>query len=219
METFKKTIGILLITFFSFSIVPENSNFGDDQTNTKVEVLHEEIKSAFNEAEAKFLKTDVPDEVIDGPHPDVSKCACKGTGVITHGDGHTTPCPYHAKTEVFESEVKPVIERKDRPKNSASKSHYKILIFTAEWCNPCVQMSQEIKKSLKDTDIEISNLSTADIKFIDVDKPENKTFYQQVRGTNNLIPLVVEIENNVVKDVRSGYQSIDDFLKRYDLEK
>jgi hypothetical protein len=29
------------------------------------------------------------------PHPDVDKCPCKGTGVIKHGDGHETPCPYH----------------------------------------------------------------------------------------------------------------------------
>jgi hypothetical protein len=35
---------------------------------------------------------DVPDLV---PHPDKDKCPCKGTGVITHGDGHTTECPYH----------------------------------------------------------------------------------------------------------------------------
>jgi hypothetical protein len=42
-----------------------------------------------------------PDVVPDNspePHPDVDKCACKGTGVLTHGDGHTTPCPYHAKS-------------------------------------------------------------------------------------------------------------------------
>lgn len=37
-----------------------------------------------------------PDESPE-PHPDADKCVCKGTGVITHGDGHTTPCPYHSK--------------------------------------------------------------------------------------------------------------------------
>lgn len=27
--------------------------------------------------------------------PDVkTECECKGTGTITHGDGHKTPCPY-----------------------------------------------------------------------------------------------------------------------------
>jgi hypothetical protein len=31
------------------------------------------------------------------PDPDPAKCPCKGTGVITHGDGHKTPCPYHGE--------------------------------------------------------------------------------------------------------------------------
>lgn len=26
--------------------------------------------------------------------PAVTECECKGTGTITHGDGHKTPCPY-----------------------------------------------------------------------------------------------------------------------------
>jgi hypothetical protein len=35
---------------------------------------------------------------IVGPNPDVAKCICGGTGIIVQGDGHKTPCPYHAKT-------------------------------------------------------------------------------------------------------------------------
>lgn len=27
-------------------------------------------------------------------NPIVKECECKGTGTITHGDGHKTPCPY-----------------------------------------------------------------------------------------------------------------------------
>lgn len=34
------------------------------------------------------------------PNPDPAKCPCKGTGVITHGDGHKTPCPYHGEDSV-----------------------------------------------------------------------------------------------------------------------
>ena len=44
------------------------------------------------------LSNVVPDSVPDNtpePDPDPAKCPCKGTGVITHGDGHETPCPYH----------------------------------------------------------------------------------------------------------------------------
>lgn len=42
--------------------------------------------------EAKVDPDVVPDLV---PDPDPAKCPCKGTGIITHGDGHTTECPYH----------------------------------------------------------------------------------------------------------------------------
>jgi hypothetical protein len=28
------------------------------------------------------------------PETPKSECECKGTGTITHGDGHKTPCPY-----------------------------------------------------------------------------------------------------------------------------
>ena len=50
---------------------------------------------------ATLANETAPDVVPDdspAPHPDVDKCACKGTGFITHGDGHKTPCPYHAKS-------------------------------------------------------------------------------------------------------------------------
>ena len=37
-----------------------------------------------------------PDDTPE-PNPDSDKCPCKGSGVITHGDGHKTPCPYHGE--------------------------------------------------------------------------------------------------------------------------
>ena len=55
--------------------------------------------------EAKVDPDVVPDLV---PDPDAAKCPCKGTGIITHGDGHTTECPYHG------AETKP-----DKPEKPA----------------------------------------------------------------------------------------------------
>lgn len=55
-----------------------------------------DISKSFDEAEIKIYNiTPKPD--IVGPDEDPKKCICKGTGVIKHGDGHTTPCPYHSK--------------------------------------------------------------------------------------------------------------------------
>jgi len=60
-----------------------------------------QCKQSFDEAEKRVFaiqpKPNVPD---NGPIPneDPAKCPCKGSGVITHGDGHKTPCPFHSKS-------------------------------------------------------------------------------------------------------------------------
>jgi hypothetical protein len=48
-------------------------------------------------AVASLSASDAPVSPDLAPHPDADKCPCKGTGVITHGDGHTTECPYHGE--------------------------------------------------------------------------------------------------------------------------
>lgn len=59
-----------------------------------VDEWKEQVNNAFDEAEIKVYNiTPTPD--IIGPDEDPAKCICKGTGVIRHGDGHTTSCPYH----------------------------------------------------------------------------------------------------------------------------
>lgn len=55
-----------------------------------------EANQAFEKAENDLLNIK-PDDIVR-PNPDVSKCPCGGTGVIKHGDGHQTQCPYHSKT-------------------------------------------------------------------------------------------------------------------------
>jgi len=71
--------------------------------------ISERIKganNAFKIAEAEVFKDDTnpvtPDENLK-PDPDADKCACKGTGKIVHGDGHSTPCPFHAVELILQS--------------------------------------------------------------------------------------------------------------------
>ena len=63
-----------------------------------VEQMQIVISEAFDLSE-KVILNKTPDDVPKplGPDPDPKKCICKGTGIITHGDGHTSPCPYHGK--------------------------------------------------------------------------------------------------------------------------
>lgn len=83
---------------------------GCNVKNVEIEKdISEYIKAsnnAFQMAENSIFK-DVPvvpikPEVLV-PDPDADKCACKGTGKIVHGDGHSTPCPFHAVEFILES--------------------------------------------------------------------------------------------------------------------
>tara|TARA_B100000902_G_scaffold395722_1_gene454927 strand:- start:87 stop:476 length:390 start_codon:yes stop_codon:yes gene_type:complete len=72
----------------------------EDITNMYAEYVEQwkkEISDSFDFAEEKIYNVKPNPDDIDGPNPDPDKCACKGSGWITHGDGHKTPCPYHAK--------------------------------------------------------------------------------------------------------------------------
>lgn len=68
-----------------------------------------QAKTAFEEAEIKVFVVAPKPDVVVGPDEDPAKCVCKGTGVIIHGDGHKTPCPFHSKST---SKTKSVLESK-----------------------------------------------------------------------------------------------------------
>ena len=73
---------------------------------TDVEATQARISLAFDNAE-KAVLTDsvVVVPVPKGPHEDPKKCVCGGSGKITHGDGHTTPCPFHSGKNQTEPNV------------------------------------------------------------------------------------------------------------------
>lgn len=69
-----------------------------------------EVFTCFNEAEKEVYKSvPTPDDVV-GPHEDPAKCVCKGTGTIVHGDGHTTPCPFHSREPEPEAEAETITD-------------------------------------------------------------------------------------------------------------
>lgn len=67
-----------------------------DAAFSDVTPIVEKANIAFKSAEDKILNVK-PDEILK-PDPDPVKCVCKGTGIIRHGDGHTTKCPYHGNS-------------------------------------------------------------------------------------------------------------------------
>jgi len=62
--------------------------------------VSQEIDQSRNEGYIAFVVNEKePDDISPAPHPDINKCACKGTGYIWHGDGHQTKCPYHQEPD------------------------------------------------------------------------------------------------------------------------
>ena len=56
--------------------------------------LRQIVKDALATVEPLVFKKDVGPIVVPTPVPTPGQCKdCKGTGYITHGDGHKTPCP------------------------------------------------------------------------------------------------------------------------------
>lgn len=95
---------LLLALFILSSSTIYASVYTEDYPQVYTSVVKQwkaEIVQCFNNAEKKVYNIDPepnPDIVV--PDEDPNKCACKGTGIITHGDGHTTPCPFHSKQSV-----------------------------------------------------------------------------------------------------------------------
>ena len=85
----------VLVLFALVSVVDLLPVSVKNNNSDKIEFNHER-----NEGYIAFIANEQvkngPDDVL-GPDPDPAKCICKGTGIITHGDGHQTPCPYHGQ--------------------------------------------------------------------------------------------------------------------------
>ena len=93
-------LGLVALLFIaSTSISAKNDNIA--LTTDKVGDLVIQVNQAFDDAEKSVLgaNPDPPKPEPLGPDPDPDKCICKGTGIITHGDGHTTDCPYHKRVD------------------------------------------------------------------------------------------------------------------------
>ena len=83
-------LSVFLLMICSDRILSNSTNKKNKPPSFDVELNEGYIAFIANESEQK---TPTPK-----PDPDPLKCPCKGTGDITHGDGHITPCPYHQKS-------------------------------------------------------------------------------------------------------------------------
>lgn len=99
MQTKQRAIvGVLVICALFFFQINRNSS-RNNLTKDDIKDIIETVEQSFVKAEASVLNIDPVDpDTPSGPDPDPEKCICKGTGKIIQGDGHITPCPYHASS-------------------------------------------------------------------------------------------------------------------------
>jgi hypothetical protein len=137
MQFFKKLTQTTLIFLL---LIPQ----GFAEESQLVKDLRDTIKKAFVVVENKLFPNK-PDIKPDKPVVPV-KCECNGTGYITHGDGHKTPCPdYPGCTKGAGQkpvEIKPVV--KPVLKNAV------IEVYSSERCPPCALFKRQMLQSLRD---------------------------------------------------------------------
>lgn len=98
---------------------------------------------------------------------------CDGSGWITHGDGHKTPCPGCSACQGGGS-----VEAADTNTDEATvaESEYVIYHFGAKWCGPC----QRLKAETWANDAVKSKISSLDaaLYILDADDPDDKKFFE-----------------------------------------
>ena len=173
---------LLLVTFVpNFSLIKKSSEFSYDKAEAEGYV-------AFVANSVK--KKDNNNEV--GPDPDINKCACKGTGSITHGDGHKTPCPYHSKKDDDTEDETDLINKKQ------------IIFFTAKWCAPCQVFKKIEIPKLEKSGWKISDKKDAMIRIIDID--EHRDFWNEHKISSS-VPCFLLFEKGKKTNHLTGLQT------------
>jgi len=173
---------LLLITFVpNFSLNNMSSEFSYDKAEAEgyVAFVANTVKKKENNNEA-------------GPNPDINKCACKGTGSITHGDGHKTPCPYHSKKDDDTEDETDLINKKQ------------IIFFTAKWCAPCQVFKKIEIPKLEKSGWKISDKKDAMIRIMDID--EHKDFWNEHK-INSSVPCFILFEKGKMTNHLTGLQT------------
>lgn len=109
-------------------------------------------------AKAIMTNVELPDEDEDG-------AICDGSGWVTHGDGHKTPCP-GCSACVGQEEVKEM---------QVAERQMLVYHFGAEWCPPCKKLKSETWANPQVKDLMSRN--NVKLHMFDADNPEHNKFF------------------------------------------
>jgi thiol-disulfide isomerase/thioredoxin len=127
---------------------------------------------------------------------------CDGSGWITHGDGHRTPCPGCEACGKGDFAEKAITE----------ESKYIIYHFGAKWCAPCEKMKAQ---TWSDTGVkEAIAAEDAELYFLDADNKEHKEFFKFYKVSRYPTVIFVareDLNNSIHKS--EGYVGPNDMIK------
>lgn len=120
--------------------------------------LRAKIVAALTKFEELLLKVVKPEPKPTPDNHTVKDCECKGTGFITHGDGHKTVCPCE-KCGCNKKKGESVVVQ-------PPKLHAHIKVYSIPNCSWCVKWKNEIQRKVEDAGWKVEP--------IDASLPENK---------------------------------------------
>ena len=184
-------LSVFLLMICSDKILSSSTEKKNKPPSFDVELNEGYIAFIANESEQK-----VP---TPQPNPDPLKCPCKGTGDITHGDGHITPCPYHQKSDKNE-------EEEPQPYSDSSDDDpfpflpdKQMVWFTASWCEPCQQFKYNEVPKLKYKGWRVSPDKNAHIKIVDVD--EHRELYDKYGNGRGIPAFILFVDKQEVASI------------------
>lgn len=202
-----RATSVIILLFFVFTFF----DF-DVQTHRKTMA----IDNALNEGYVAFI---VNESQSINPDDDESAEECDGSGFITHGDGHRTPCPgcraCEKSSEQMEKRSQEVQIQEAIIEAKKEKKTKQMLYFTATWCTPCNQFkAQQLSRIKENGSWRVTEKKDAHIRVIDIDKPENSEIIDKYKQTRS-VPEFVLIINEKVDSYKQGYQQAEDLVRWY----
>ena len=195
------------------------SNSASNETDLKNQVAELVEQDKKNQERLKFLYKELkkancqctPEECVNGTCPCGENCQC-----------HTNAAKKVETTVSINEDDIVSYKRKEMPKNNNKVINYQVVMFSANWCSPCVAFKKNVLPEFTDLikELEVSSEISADIRVLDVDDPQYQNYYISLRNNDRTLPMFVEFKNNRVVSRSTGTKDKDVqyLLDTYDFE-
>jgi len=200
-----KTSTLILLVFLLVTFLPLQFFGNDLKEKNKFQFDH-----AKNEGYIAHIVNSYNPQSTPNVLPDDSKCDCRGSKTMVHGDGHRTPCQCYnegdgacdcVKKEAgiyYGAELK---KKLNEPENKFLTKQ--ILLFTSDSCLPCLQFKETEIPQLKTAGWQIGEGLDNHIRLVNIDN--DATLYKMY-GKSRKIPLFVLFENQKETKSLIGFQ-------------